>query len=144
MQEFRKFAVDNISHNPEMKLEYLALDTSVERLVRSIPSNKTPAVDKKGKSKETSMTKGKTLAQLAKTQNMSWSSMGGVGIGSNALDILNGVGITGYSAAWDESDDEDLDIGGKSGLKIETVENIPFYEVTDVRIFEKDALLGRL
>jgi hypothetical protein len=143
MQEFRKFAVDNISHNPDMKLEYLALDTSVERLVRSTPQKKTPQ-DKKGKGKETSITKGKTLAQLAQAQNMGWSSTGGVGIGSNALDILNGVGMTGYLAAWDESDDEDLDIGGESGLKIETVENIPFYEVTDVRIFEKDVLLGRL
>lgn len=154
MQEFRKFVVDNVAHNPEMKLEYLALGASVDRLVRHPLPLEAP-VDRKGKGKETTATKGPTLAQLAVAQHKtlaqlalaqndtSWSSTGGIGIGSNALDILNSP-IPGFSTSWDDSDDEDLDVGGKSGLRIEMIENMPFYEVTDVRIFEKDILLGRL
>jgi len=135
-----------------MKLKYLALDTSVERLVRSSPVKPTKTLiekelEKRGKGKGKETLKGKTLAQLAQGQNMSWSSTGGVGIGigGNPLDILNGTGTTGLLSTWDEdSDDEDLEIGGTSGLKVETVEGTPFYEISDVRIFEKDVLLGRL
>ena len=45
MRETRKFAVDVICHNPTMKLEYLALDQSVDRLVCRKPMLK-PKVDK--------------------------------------------------------------------------------------------------
>jgi hypothetical protein len=143
MREFRKFAVDNIAHNPGMKLEYLALETSVERLVRRAPVQKV-VVDKKGKGKEKLSTKGKTLAQLALAQHTSWSSTSGIGIGNAGLDGLSLAPIPGYPTSWDESDEDDLDIGGKMGLRIETVEGIRFSDVSGVRIFEKDILLGRL
>jgi hypothetical protein len=34
IRELRNFAIDNISHYPELKLEYIALDSTVERVVR--------------------------------------------------------------------------------------------------------------
>jgi hypothetical protein len=34
VRELRSFAIDNIAHYPELKLEYLALDSTVERVVR--------------------------------------------------------------------------------------------------------------
>jgi len=122
-----------------MKLEYLALDTSIEQLVRRVPTK--PPVDRKGKGKEKASTKGKTLAQLALAQHTHWSSTSGVGIANAGLD---GLSLAPIPMSWEESDDEDLDIGGKMGLKVETVEGIRFSDVTGVRIFENDILLGRL
>ncbi|KAI9867625.1 MAG: hypothetical protein M1813_008425 [Trichoglossum hirsutum] len=34
VRELRNFAIDNIAHYPELKLEYLALDSTVERVIR--------------------------------------------------------------------------------------------------------------
>lgn len=133
MREFRKFTVDIVSHNPDMKLEYLALDTSVERLARRKSSpKKKPAknVKGKGKMKEFDLLGSNALAELA-------------------------LGTSGQSAGWDnanayhayfdlaESSDDEDELS-KSGLRIETVEGVKFCEVSGVRIFEKEILSGRL
>jgi hypothetical protein len=149
MHEFRKFAVDNISHNPEMKLEYLALTDSVERLVRRPPP--TPKkTDRKGKGKDTSnyasgkksWTKGKSLGELALMQN------GGVFPQdvsvSGGINLLNLGSMPGLGIDWGDSEDDDLEVGGKQGLRVETVEGVRFCDVPRVRIFEKDILGGRL
>lgn len=143
MREFRKFAVDNISHNPGMKLEFLGLNNSVERLVRHNPSPMKDPIDVKGKGKAASSAKKTTLAQVALAQHTSWSSTGGVGINSTFLDFPN-LPFSGPSVNWDESDDEDMFIGGKSGLRLETVEDIDFHEINGVKIFEKEILYGKL
>jgi len=131
MREFRKFTVDIVSHNPEMKLEYLALDTSVERLARrkSPPKKKaTKDINGKGKAKELDLVSAKALAELA---------LGNSGPSSGWGDNPNA-----YFDLAESSDDED---GlGKSGLRIETVEGVRFCDVTGVRIFEKEILSGRL
>ncbi len=131
MRDFRKFTVDIVSHNPEMKLEYLALDTSVERLTRrkSAPKKKTAKdIKGKGKAKELDLVSAKALAELA---------LGNSGPTSGWGDNANA-----YFDLVESSDDED---GlGKSGLRIETVEGVRFCDVTGVRIFEKEILSGRL
>jgi hypothetical protein len=127
MREFRKFTVDIVSHNPSMKLEYLALDTSIERIVRRRASPKKATKDTKGKGKAS----GFDL------------------LSSNALAEL-ALGNSGSGSGWDNayfdiaesSDDED---GlGRSGLRIETVEGVRFCDVIGVRIFEKEIISGRL
>ena len=148
MHEFRKFAVDNISHNPHMKLEYIALDGSIERLVRRVPLSK--KADIKGKGKEVSgganRASKKTVAQLVLGSGSGWpdgtSMISGFssGLGSGGLDSMPFI---------EESEDEDtaewgVGISGKVGLKIETIDGLRFCNVTDVRIFEKDILGGRL
>jgi hypothetical protein len=143
MREFRKFAVDNIAHNPEMQLEYLALDTNVERLVRrkqlAKPAGKDKAADVKGKGKATGMDNtSKALAEL----------IIGLGSSSNWNDATsssaNGV-TTPVLFEWQESsDEEDATSVHKTGLKVETIEGIRFCDVSGVRIFEKDILAGRL
>lgn len=131
MREFRKFTVDIVSHNPDMKLEYLALDTSVDRLARrkSAPPKKVVKNSKgKGKGKELDLVSAKALAELA---------LGNSGSNSSWGDSTNS-----YFDLADSSDDED---GlGKTGLKVETVEGVRFCDVTGVRIFEKEIITGRL
>jgi len=141
MREFRKFAVDNIAHNPDMKLEYLALDTSVERLVRrkQPKTGKEKAADKKGKGKAKGMDNtSKALAELI--IGLGSSSTWGDGGSSSS----NGL-ATPVLFEWQESsDDEDPVAISKTGLKVETIEGIRFCDVTGVRIFETDVLAGRL
>jgi hypothetical protein len=139
MREFKKFAVDNVAHNPDMKLEYIALDTSIERLVRRKQPN-TAKADKKGKGKA----KGgmdhtsKALAELI--IGLGSSSPWGDGASSSSTDLGTPVLVD-----WQESsDEEDPGAISKTGLKVETIEGMRFCDVSGVRIFEKDVLAGRL
>lgn len=148
-REFRKFTVDNISHNPDMKLEYIALDNSVERLVRRVPLPK-QKVDYKGKGKEftgsaDNLSK-KTFAQMVLGSNGSWPD--GTSMSSG---LSSGLGTSGFGSMnfLEDSEDEDgaewgLGTSGKVGLKVETIEGMRFCDITGVRIFEKDVLGGRL
>jgi hypothetical protein len=61
----------------------------------------------------------------------------------------NGSGATNSAVQfdWQASSDEESDpvaLTGKSGLKLETVEGVHFTDVSDIRIFEKDVISGRL
>lgn len=60
MRELRKFAMDNVAHHPRMKLEYIALEGTVESLVRKKPDKgkrpKTTGKAAAGKSKASSET----------------------------------------------------------------------------------------
>ncbi|CZR69242.1 uncharacterized protein PAC_19142 [Phialocephala subalpina] len=129
MREFRKFTVDIVSHNPDMKLEYLALDTSVERLARrKYPRAKKVTSKGKGKAKELDLVSAKALAELA--------------LGNSGPSVGWGDSTNAYFDLAESSDEED---GlGKSGLRIETVEGVRFCDVTGVRIFEKEIIAGRL
>ncbi|KAF8849293.1 hypothetical protein BDZ45DRAFT_604593 [Acephala macrosclerotiorum] len=131
MREFRKFTVDIVSHNPDMKLEYLALENAVERLARRKappPKKMTKDSKGKGKAKGLDLVSAKALAELA---------LGNSGPSSSWGDSTNA-----YFDLGESSDDED---GlGKSGLRVETVEGARFCDVTGVKIFEKEIITGRL
>lgn len=135
MREFRKFAVDNISHNPDMKLEYLALDSSVERLVRrTLSKSKTDKKDKKGKGKGNENVP--LLAELVYGPTGVWPDGSGVGGGGS---------MAGLGFDWQDSEDEDeMSAGGKMGLRIETVDGVRFCDIAGVKVFEKEILGGRL
>lgn len=146
MREFRKFTVDNVAHNPDMKLEYLALDLIVDRLVRRTKPkvSQKETTDKKGKGKATSGTKA--LADMITGPGGAWPDSGiinnsgtaGVGPGALAGSLLD------MQLSSDEEEGEDAPVVGKQGLKIETVDNILFYDIVGVRIFQKDVIGGRL
>ncbi len=108
MRELRKFAVDNVAHHADSKLEYIALDSTVERLMR-----KPKDIKKKGKGKDRNAEKENTKL---------------------------GVSLEDDDSSSDESSDEDH----QPGLKIETLENVRFYDVFGVRIFRKDIKAGKL
>ena len=96
--------MDNVAHHPQMKLEYIALDGTVEGLVRK------PAGSEVKKADQTSTSIGKDKA--------------------SSTDPV------------DSSDDSEEETS--PSLKIETVENLNFYDVTDVKIFRKDIRAGRV
>ncbi|KAK2630646.1 hypothetical protein QTJ16_001466 [Diplocarpon rosae] len=120
MREFRRFTVDAITHNPDMKLEYIALDRSVDRLVRRMPLRK-PASEK---AKELDWTSAKALAQLV--------------MGSTA-------GGWGDESKYDFPDSEDDEDGVvKSGLLVETIDGFRISDIVGFRIFEPSVLTGKL
>lgn len=120
-RETKKFIVDSVAHNPLMKLEYIALGESIERLVRRFRAKKN--VDKKGK--------GKAKAKAVESSK-------------SMADLLFGPDPVADLQPSSDDDADMLNFIGKFGLKIETIEGIRFSDITGVRIFEKDVLGGRL
>lgn len=119
MREVKKFLVDNLAHYPDMKLEWIAIDED-ERVERIIRYTDPPKKDKKTKSKD----KGKAVATSA--------------VGTDQFPVL---AVEGWDIPGSESDDEDE---GDTRPKIETLDNIHFYDVYEVRIFRKDIVSGKL
>jgi hypothetical protein len=118
LREIRKFVVDNVSHHPSMKLEFVALDGNVERLIR-------PAAKARARSKG----KGKAAEES-----------GGGGGAFPTLETL----ITGVKGDESSSEEESEGEGYLPGLKLKTQESGRFYDVYGVRMWRKDVLLGRL
>jgi hypothetical protein len=162
MRETKRFLIDNVSHFPELKLEWIAIDEDdrVDRLIR-ISSSKGGDGDDGSSSASDSESeggkdKGKGKGKLPSTGLGSSSS--GLGLASTAsvedLDIpaliaaeLGEDGATSSSSGSeaggvdsDDSEDEDEMVG----RKIEIVEGIPFCDVEGVRIFKKEVVAGRL
>ncbi|EGY13872.1 uncharacterized protein VDAG_00554 [Verticillium dahliae VdLs.17] len=124
MRETRRFLIDNLSHHPELVLEWISIDDDrVERVIRGpFPSDR-PDSDKKKKKK-----KGKGKASVLTSSDPETSSF-------PELPLNN----------WDnpsDSDDEDTDVSAQ--LKLETIPDVHFYDVWDVRIFKKEVMTGRL
>ena len=132
---FVKFIVDTVCHNPEMKLEYIAIDQSIERLVRRVKAKNPKKPDKKGKGKG-KITDMKHLTEMVLGPGGGWPSGG----------TTNGASSNTPSFDWQVSSDEEeaVPFVGKHGLKIETVEGVHFTDVDGVRIFEKEVIYGRL
>ncbi|KAH8889669.1 hypothetical protein GQ53DRAFT_187973 [Thozetella sp. PMI_491] len=120
MRETKKFLIDNLSHHPEMKLEWISLDDDdrVERIIR-------PSELPKKEEKSAKESKGKQKAGAA----------GGV---NDLFPVLPAVDPWDMSS---DSSDEDDDLQEQ---KIETVGDIHFYDVWGVRIFKKEVITGRL
>lgn len=140
---FGKFLIDTVSQTPQMKLEYLALDQNVERLVRRSkekPLKKIFDRKGKGKAKAKDADNAKALAEMVLGPSGSWPDGGAI--------ANSGLHIAGNDD-WQLSSDEDEDantgpIVGQLGLRVETIEGVRFCDVPNVRIFEKDVIGGRL
>ncbi|KAG9244349.1 hypothetical protein BJ878DRAFT_73868 [Calycina marina] len=134
--DLRKFAVENVANNPDMKLEYFALDNMLERIVRKKPET----VDTKGKGKQVAK-KHKNDGKVVILANGHW-------IVGNPLHVYPlgaphhtaPVGPAGLDWGTDSDDDEEA----PNRSKVETVSDLRFAHVMDVRIFEKEVMLGRL
>ncbi|CAG8981180.1 hypothetical protein HYALB_00013191 [Hymenoscyphus albidus] len=141
---FGKFLIDTVSQNPQMKLEYLALDQNVERLVRRSKEKPLKKIfDKKGKGKAKSSDNAKALAEMILGPSGTWPDGGAINNGGQS-----GINMPGNDD-WQLSSDEEEDanagpIVGKLGLRVETIDGVRFCDVPDVRIFEKDVVGGRL
>jgi hypothetical protein len=128
LREIRKFVVDNVSHHPHMKIEYVALDGNVERLIRRVKKPKLAAAKGKDKGKGVEGTPG-----------VSGNAAGSAGA---AFPMLTELLQPGVEESSEEDEDDDEDYGG--GLKVETLESGRFYDVYGVRMWRKDVLMGRL
>lgn len=128
MRETRKFIVDNLSHFPNLKLEWISIDDDrVERIIRASELPPKPDADKKKKDK------GKAKAATTPPLNLFNNATAG-----ESLPLLPVHG-------WDsESDSDDEDANVSSQNKLETIENVHFYDVWGVRIFKKEIMTGRL
>lgn len=145
---FGKFLIDTVSQNPQMKLEYLALDQNVERLVRRSKEKPMKKIfDRKGKGKAKAKEKDannvKALAEMVLGPSGTWPDGGAVSnAGPSAISM---AGNDDWQLSSDEEEDANAGpIVGQLGLRVETIEGVRFCDVPDVRIFEKDVVGGRL
>ncbi|KAK3324183.1 F-box domain-containing protein [Cercophora scortea] len=123
MRETKRFLVDNVSHHPEMKLEWISIDEEdrVDRLIR-------PVDFAKKEKKKTKKAKGKQKAII--------NNGGATGTGSDMFPFLPPP--DSWESGSDSDSDEDV-----HDAKIGTVE-FHFYDVCGVRIFKKEVVYGRL
>jgi len=123
MRETKRFLIDNLSHHPHLKLEWISIDDEdrVERLIRpsDLPKNE-KSVSKKAKGKQKALP-------------------GGFGSSGNDLFPVLPPPDNWDNASSDSDEDDDL-----QDQRIETVDNIHFYDVWGVRIFKKEIVNGRL
>ncbi|KAF4587272.1 Cyclin-like F-box [Ophiocordyceps camponoti-floridani] len=120
MREILRFIVDNLSHHPELKLEWIAMDDDhVDRVVR--PSETGGDEAEKKPVKKRSKGEGKAVAV------------------DGTYPPLPTDGL--YS---DSSSDEDERCDGGTKLRFKTVGPLQFYDVWGVRIFDKEVRSGRL
>lgn len=125
MRETKKFVIDTLSHFPELKLEWLAIDEDehVERIVRW----KAPPKEKKsfkGKGKEKA------------------NSSAAIFTNGDQYPVLSLENTANYISDTDEDDVSTAYFGDSA--TIETIENIHFYDVLGVKIFKREIATGRL
>ncbi|KAF4991577.1 hypothetical protein FGRMN_7696 [Fusarium graminum] len=119
MREILNFIVDNLSHHPELKLEWIAMeDDRLDRVIR--PTD----ISDEG---EKSRNKGKEKATIDPHHY------------NPNFPVLPSLGSDSES----EEDDDDASNCGKR-LRLKTVGVLQFYEVWGVRIFDKEVRSGRL
>ncbi|RSL58115.1 hypothetical protein CEP54_007942 [Fusarium duplospermum] len=119
MREILNFIVDNLSHHPELKLEWIAMED--DRLDRVIRPSDTPEEGVKRRDK------GKEKLSMGLHHN------------DSALPVLP----TWASDSESDDDDDDASNCGKR-LRLKTVGVLQFFEVWGVRIFDKEIRTGRL
>ncbi|KAK4165258.1 hypothetical protein QBC43DRAFT_235769 [Cladorrhinum sp. PSN259] len=155
MRETKRFLIDNLSHYPELMLEWISIDDEdrVERIIKLMKRKKKRGVDakivssKKGKQKESSDDSTDFVPG-------SWSSSveaneGGWGGGSQSpyygtvvgSGVVTSSGGSLNSGLDSDSDDDEAEF---RIARIETAGDIHFYDVYDVRIFKKEIVSGRL
>jgi hypothetical protein len=125
MREVLRFIVDNLSHHPGLKLEWIAMeDDRVDRVVRpSEPSTDSSSRQPVNRAKQ----KGKDKAHVSSS-----------GHSSQAYPVISLEGLDSES----ESEDEGMDSGSR--LRFKTVGPLQFYDVWGVKIFEKEIRSGKL
>lgn len=123
MRETKEFLLDNLSHHPGMKLEWLSIDEDDKVDHISMPSD---IPDKKAK-KKAKKDKGK--------QKVTNFSING---GSTTFPVLPTLD------SWDVNTDSDEDDEGNTMTGVERMHGVRFYDVWDVRIFKKEVVYGRL
>ena len=153
MRETKRFLIDNVSHYPDLKLEWIAIDEDdrVDQLVRVTPSKKEvngddsdSDVGREGSSKKKKDTKGKGKQKASAAAGLGLSDAGSSSVEDLDIPALIAaeLGEEGSSSGSEEESDSEGE--EESGQKIKTVEGIFFYEVDDIQIFQKEIVVGRI
>jgi hypothetical protein len=122
MREILRFIVDNLSHHPRNKLEWIAMeDDRVDRIVRTSPAE----------------------ARLQKERNKKSASKGKAPEVSSPHDVYPTLPSVPLSS--DSESDSDGD-GFEDGTRLwfKTDGPVQFYDVWGVKIFEKEIRTGCL
>lgn len=120
MRETKKFLVDNLSHFPKLKLEWLSIDDdhAAEHIVRPLQAPKTIKKKSKGKEKATTSTLPNGLA--------------------------NGVFPPLPLDAWDNAEESDEEDEDEEDFITFLPGTVHFSDVWGVKIFKKEITSGRL
>ncbi|KAK4241933.1 hypothetical protein C8A03DRAFT_11841 [Achaetomium macrosporum] len=144
MRETKRFLIDNVSHYPHLKLEYIAIDEDdrADQLIRVSDWYKDGGDTKSGEGKSAEKEgKGKQKAAGVNLSSLNLGSTSDLDIPAIISAELGEEGSSAGSDDWEtdeEGDDEPV------GQKIETIDGIPFCDVPGVRIFKKEIVAGRL
>lgn len=124
LREAKEFLLDNLSHHPEMKLEWVSIDEDdkVDRIL--MPSELLAESKKRKKAKKD---KGK---QKASDLPISGAT--------SSFPVFPPLDSCDADTDSDEDDEEEL------ATSVERVSGVRFYDVWDVRIFKKEVVYGRL
>lgn len=143
MRETKRFLIDNVSHYPDLKLEWISIDEDdrVDQLLRVRAEEQQQADGDDGK--EAKKDKGKGAQPPP--------AVGTVVEGSSGLEFnldinaLLAAELAEEAGGESSSDDEDEDEGyGLHGQKIETIEGLQFCDIDGITIFKKEIVAGRL
>lgn len=128
MKEILRFIVDNLSHQPQLKLEWIAMeDDRVDRVVR--PSENV-APRESDEAEKHHNARAAATAGKARVADSVANDDGYPIISTDHLD---------YGS---ESEDDTFDSGGR--LRYQTIGPLQFYDVWGVKIFEKEIRSGQL
>lgn len=124
MREVLRFIVDNLSHHPEMKLEWIAMENDrVDRIVREQKQLDGKEPDEQGQYRDF-----QTRPKMAKVRTH-----------------LHGRGTILPSIEYDSESNSDEEIDGTgSRLRFKTFGPMQFYDAWNVKIFEKEIREGKL
>jgi len=124
MRETKEFLLDNLSHHPEMKLEWVSIDEDdrVDRIL--MPSELLADAKHRKKAKK----------DKGKQQATSFPVVGG----SSSFPVFPPLDT------WDAGSDSDEDGEEEAIRTVERVSGVRFYDVWDVTIFKKEVVYGRL
>ncbi|KAG5978982.1 hypothetical protein E4U43_006969, partial [Claviceps pusilla] len=129
MRELFRFIVDNLSHHPQLKLEWIATeDDRVDRVIR--PSD-TSSLSSLQTSVKRNKDKGKEKAQVVSSSHA-----------ASAQYPMLPTNVIESDSESDDDDDDDLDSGSR--LRFKTIGPLQFYDVWGVKIFEKEIRMGSL
>ncbi len=134
VRETLRFMVDNLSHYPEMKLEWIAMeDNRVDRVVRPGESDDDEFGRQRPPRSEQPIITGPFDGPFDLPPHPSSAHASDASLPLFPSDVLEG----------DDSDDELLyDTGSR--LRYTTVGPLQFYDVWGIKIFEKEIRSGRL
>lgn len=138
--ELRRFTIDNLSHCPGLKIEYVAINSNVLRIARGARGAAKGVLKKRRSGGGAGGEAGASGGGLGGGLGVA----GGVGIGPGSGAGI-GPGMPDASSSGEEDADgseSDGEEGG--GLVMDVVAILNFGEVEGVRIFEKDVLGGKL